>query len=123
MDARALERFQRRRPRLAADRGRSVAGLAPVELSSGASSQARRRSSTVDAVEPVLLNWRYTIEAGPILIVSRSSRRQGLPSFFPPRNVPFLLPRSSSLAPFSSTVIRACRRETEASSIQTTESC
>src|SRR5205814_8289164 len=74
----------------------------------------------VEAVDPVFRNSRKTIRAGPILITSRSESRAGFSILRPRTYVPFLLPRSSIVAPSSSTAIRACRRETDASSIQTT---
>ena len=59
---------------------------------------------------------------GPILTTSRSPSETAPRIFLPARYVPFLLPRSSIVAPFGPIVIRACRRETDSSSIQTTAS-
>jgi len=74
----------------------------------------------LESVEPVRRRIRSTIDAEPTLSSSLSSSRTAPSTLRPFRYVPFLLPRSSRAAPSSPTTMRACRRETDSSSIQTT---
>ena len=76
----------------------------------------------LERVEPVRRTTRRLSVAGPILTASRSPSKTAPRIFLPARYVPFLLPRSWIVAPFGPIVIRACRRETDSSSIQTTAS-
>src|SRR5207249_8840233 len=77
------------------------------------------RLPTVCVVEP-REKRRKVIGTVPIRTSSPSPRRAGDWSFLPRRNVPFLLPRSSSVALSPATRIRAWCRDTLWTSIQAT---
>src|SRR5262249_34279588 len=73
--------------------------------------------STFVSVVPEALRWNV-ISCDPMRMWSPSTSAMGAPTRSAPRNVPFLLPKSSSTTRSALTTIRACRRETVDASIR-----